>query len=295
MISLTGDNWDIEIDPENGSLFRRCRYNNTQVFRDFAPSYKNDQFPQYSASNFPLLPYSNRIEDGVFVFENRKVALPVNAPGQIYPIHGYGWIRPWRVLENTEGFCLLSQYHEADHWPWSYEILQRIEIFNNSIRIELHIKNKSQSAMPCGLGFHPYFPDLQTAFLTFESSGIWLSSENLLPTQHVPISEKYDLSKPRLLRNCELDHCYTEVKGARIHWEDKPTSLRITHSNNLNRAAVYTDHAQNTFCFEPVSHVHNALTMQHPADHGIAKLSPEETAIAWMNVEVLRSKIKAPI
>src|SRR5438046_3148737 len=44
---------------------------------------------------FPLVPYSNRVRNGIFAFEGRTVALPSIREFDPHFEHGHGWRRPW--------------------------------------------------------------------------------------------------------------------------------------------------------------------------------------------------------
>ena len=285
-IHLANQHWDIEIDPENGSLFRQCRYMGKEVFRDFQETNSSNEFPQYSASNFPLLPFSNRIKDGRFEFRGKSHRLPVNATNQTHPLHGYGWIMPWEVTSSEKGQIALTQKYEPGDWPWAYEAQQAISVMDNTFRMELSLINKSHAVMPAGIGFHPYFPDLEHASLVFDSDAVWMADEEVLPTERMSPPGSYDLSKTKPLKSANLDHCYEGVGSAHITWSNSPLKLTIISSDNLSRAAVYTAHSDNCFCFEPISHTHNAINMDDSEAEGLVFLQPGESLSAWCEIRV---------
>ncbi|ONW86331.1 aldose epimerase, partial [Burkholderia cenocepacia] len=77
---------------ENGALvpvFRRCEHPETATDPNELACY-------------PLLPYSNRIGDGRFECDGRKVAVPRNRRDEPLPIHGDGWLAPWQVDDATD-------------------------------------------------------------------------------------------------------------------------------------------------------------------------------------------------
>jgi len=148
--------------------------------------------------------------------------------------------------------------------------------------------NESNSNMPCGLGFHPYFPDLENAYLSFDARGVWEADKDFLPTRHTAITDKYDFSNPRRLKFSWLDHCFTDVGKAILSWDNQPMQIEITSSENLNKAAVYTAHDDNCFCFEPISHTHNALNMPDPVKQGMKILAQGASIQAWCEILVTR-------
>lgn len=180
--------------------------------------------------------------------------------------------------------CQLEHFHNAGEWPWSYSATQNITVRDNILKHSVSVKNESSQNMPAGLGFHPYFAKLNSAKLQFNSDGFWNPNEEYLPTSWQPLPSNMNFSKPLALSNFNLDHCFTHVSEASISWEDTPLVIRISQSDNLKWAAVYTDHKNDCFCFEPVSHAHNALNMDDPAANGIVNLKPGSYLTAWMEI-----------
>ncbi|NNC37256.1 MAG: hypothetical protein HKO02_07360 [Hyphomonadaceae bacterium] len=286
-VQLLHDDWDVRIDPDDGGLFDTCSFGQYEIFRDrVTADVTGNTFAPMLSGNFPLHPYSNRIKHGRFEFQGRSVQLVKTAPHVAHPLHGLGWINPWHVHERGNDYCVLTQRIDGDGWPWVYEAALNISVIKQVLRLELHLTNKSALDMPCGFGFHPYFPDLETAFICFNSSGVWLCDDEHIPTEWSPTSPEFDFSKPRELKNLSLDHCFTETRNAEISWQDKPIKINITSSENLSRAAVFVDQPNDRFCFEPISHTHNALNMAAPVSEGITILRPGKSASCWSEFTV---------
>ncbi len=77
---------------------------------------------------FPLVPYSNRIRDGRFVFEGREIRLPRNFGDHPHSIHGHGWQAPWRVAEAAADAAVMEYRHRADAWPFDYDARQHVRL-----------------------------------------------------------------------------------------------------------------------------------------------------------------------
>ncbi len=286
MITLNANGWNIKIDPAQGALFHLCEYKLNSVFRPFQFNSNSIDHPQTSSGNFPLLPYSNRIEKGRFSFSGRDFVLPPNTPDQKHPLHGTAWLNPWQTLQATDDHCHLKQNYQGDGWPWAYQADYIVRTENNQLRLELILENKDKTPMPSGLGFHPYFPDLNKAILSFQSRGVWLADHDVLPREWVETHEAFNFSSGRKLRDLSLDHCFTEVGPATISWEDSNKKIVLRSSENLTYAAVFTDRDDNAFCFEPVSHVHNAINMAEPANNGVITLDPGVRESCWFEIDV---------
>src|SRR4051812_37554770 len=50
-------------------------------------------------ASFPLVPFCNRIRNGITSFEGRDIRFPPNHPSEDspHPLHGIGWQLPWDV------------------------------------------------------------------------------------------------------------------------------------------------------------------------------------------------------
>ena len=135
----------------------------------------------FASSCFPLVPYSNRIENGTFTFEGQELIIKKNHPGNIYPIHGNVWEHSWTVEHVSGARCVLSvTYHpETGGWPWAYQARQIIELEGAKLRIELSITNTGRRPFPAGLGLHPSFSNAKTAQVKFKAQSMWASDKQL--------------------------------------------------------------------------------------------------------------------
>jgi len=287
-VQLKYEGWDVIIDAQNGSAFRSCTYQDEEVLRPLEIPTQAGEFLPFLSGHFPFVPFSNRIRGGRFKWDSHPAQLPNNVPGQAHPLHGHGLNRVWQVRSHSESRIELGYKHATGDWPWNYLARQTITAAGNVLRAELFVTNLSDSDMPCGLGFHPYFSDPAGAALSFESAGVWIPDAEALPEKWIPIGTDYDFAGGRALAGLSLDHCFNGMgRKANISWPEKSRSLELRYSENLKWAAVYISQADNCFCFEPVSHAHNALNMDDPIEQGIERLAPNETLNAWLEVAVI--------
>src|SRR5690349_4888172 len=70
---------------------------------------------------FPVVPFANRIRGGAFRFRGRTITLTPNMKGERLPLHGQGWLHPWRVARTNASKAELVYEHAAGEWPWHYE------------------------------------------------------------------------------------------------------------------------------------------------------------------------------
>lgn len=211
-------------------------------------------------SGFPLVPYSNRIGQGSFVWENETIQLARNFAPEPHAIHGVGWQRAWDVTAQTETSVTLAYQHDADaRWPWPHRAEQEFLLSETSLTLRLRARNDHTGPVPLAFGHHPYF-DSADARLTFAAREVWETGADMLPTEaHAP-SDKFDFSAGEPVNGRALDHCYTGWNGvARIDWMGRCHALDISATPNLTSAVVYIPSDGDAFCFEPVPHMNNAL------------------------------------
>jgi aldose 1-epimerase len=237
----------------------------------------------YEVSAFPLVPYSNRIRDGRFEVGGRSVALPLNRAAEPHSIHGHGWQAEWRVVEATDAEARLEYRHAPDAWPWDYHCTQRFRLTPSNLTVELALANLSDSAMPAGLGWHPYFPRTPRARITAEVRAVWLTDAQMMPTALISSPVTADLARGVAADELALDNCFTGwSRRAAIEWPEIGTRLVMTAESPLDFLVLYTPRGRPFFCAEPVSHSTDAFNLAAAgrADVGARLLPPGESLYA---------------
>jgi aldose 1-epimerase len=210
------------------------------------------------ASCFPLVPYVNRIRGGTFSCDGRAVTLSLNSPGDPSPMHGQGWRAAWEVGEESENHATLSFHHKAGEWPWEYEATQRITLDEHGLSLDLSCRNLSPERMPCGLGFHPYYPCTAETMLDTGVESAWTIDAAVLPVDNVPARGRYDLWARHICGQA-LDNGFDGWNGAAsITWPGEEASLRLS-SPDAGRFQVYSPPQGGLFVAEPVQNANAAL------------------------------------
>jgi aldose 1-epimerase len=238
-------------------------------------------------ASFPLVPFSNRIGYGRFIWEKREIALSPNFPPEPHAIHGTGWTRSWTVAEIDESHCLLTMHHDADaRWPWSFDATQQFSLTGDQLQMSLSAANLSDEPAPLAFGHHPYF-ESDRAHLTFTAAQVLVSGDDALPTKSVTPTGQYDFGKGGPVAGREIDHCYAGWDGkARIEWTDRPLALNI--ETCMTAAVVYVPKGGGDFCFEPVPHLTNALN--RPGDlPAMPKVQPGQSFTSSIRLMAVRA------
>jgi aldose 1-epimerase len=270
--------WHVELDPAHGGQIIRADWNGTPVL---APGQPGRAAPEQSAGCFPLVPYSNRIRDGQFLFDDRTISLPPPRYVTPHALHGWGWRAPWRLASLSGTSAKLELDHEAADWPWDYRAEQSVSIDGDALMLSLSVTNRSQSRMPAGIGFHPYFVRPSNLTLEAKTLGRWATDP---AAPGLPLNRE---DPPTDLATTELDHCFFGWDRRAGFTISGGLRVELTASPVLSHLVMYTPAGQPFFCIEPVSHPNNAPNL---ADAGpterLVILDPGETLSGWMRLEV---------
>jgi aldose 1-epimerase len=255
-----------------GPILRKCNSLNQNVL---------------DAACFPLVPYVNRIRDGQFTFQGRAIVIAPNMPGDISPLHGQGWLSSWRVEHATEDGAVLSFRHSAGEWPWDYEVLQEFELDEKGFSATLACRNVSDEPMPCGLGYHPYFPCGPNTRIDTKVSDAWTIDEHVLPVEKVPAEGRYDL-RDRLVCGQDLDNGFGGWAGKAAMTDPAWLHELRLSSGQAKFFQLYSPPQGGIFVAEPVTHANAALNAPESEwpELGLRVLAPGEAMSLDMRLDV---------
>ena len=231
---------------------------------------------------YPLLPYSNRIGDGRFSFASRVIDVPCNRADEPLPIHGDGWLAPWRVLEPDEPDCVCAlptlrlALDRRNGRPYAFRAWQTYTLDGATLAVTLEIENAGAEALPFGLGIHPFMPRDAHTELSAAAGGVWLSGDDYLPVRHVPTPATWQFGVVYPLPPTLVNHAFTGWGGrATVAWPQRRLSLSLEADTDYY--ILYTPPDEDFFCFEPVDHPINAVNLPGgAASHGMTVLAPGE-------------------
>ncbi|MBB6124193.1 aldose 1-epimerase [Sphingobium subterraneum] len=244
--------------PEWGGSIGRLKYRrDDETFPLLRPA-PDDAQHALACGCFPLVPFSNRIRGGTFVWQDRRIFLAPNMKGDPSPLHGQGWLVPWRVDSSGADRAILTYHHVADEWPWDYAARIDYHLHADRLVATLSCRNLSPDPMPCGLGFHPYFLCDATTRLETDVGHVWTVDEDVLPVERIPATGRFSLDGPVCGR--DLDNGYDGWSGtARICEPGRPFDL-ILSSPAVPYFQLYSPPGGGIFVAEPVTHANDALS-----------------------------------
>ena len=277
-IALADGKWQVELTPEIGGSISLCRYDGQDILRPAVPA-SPATVEARDMSCFPLVPFSNRIENGVFSFQGEHITLPRNMGDHPHPLHGQGWRGAWTVETQKADLAVLEYRHDADSWPWRYASRQTFRFEPDSFIVDLSVANLSETPMPVGLGLHPYFPKSEGVTLTAPVTHLWETTSQQIPIRLIDVPEALDFTRGIRIADVDLDHCFAGWgRSAVIAWPGRRWRVNMTGDSNLRFLIVYTPSHENFFCVEGVENMNNAVNwLDRGADTGLKILRPGES------------------
>ena len=276
-LTLSSDILELQLSPSIGGAISNFSWNRAG---GPAPILRKCHSPLENvldAACFPLVPFVNRIRGGCFEFRGRTVRLEPNMAGDPSPLHGQGWTSRWEVESSSDAMAALVFEHPAGEWPWAYQARQEFGLEANALHMRLVCKNLSDDAMPCGLGFHPYFHCSPDTRIQTQVEVVWSVDENVLPVARMPAVGRYAIANEAVCGR-GLDNGYSGWSGRALFTDPGwPFEVELS-SPGVRFFQLYSPVDGGIFVAEPVTHANAALN-EPEADWlslGIRILEPGE-------------------
>lgn len=274
LVTLTASDYEVTVAPHIGGSLRSLDWRGRQVFRRARTGHILD------AACFPIVPFCNRIAQGRFVHGGVGYCLPSNFPDAYHPhaLHGYGWLRPWHVIEHdTSSIRLAHDYSEAT-WPWRFRAEQSIALGALGVEMRISVTNLGRGVMPAGLGFHPYFPGDACAVYHGLHHVEWQTAADGLPMSAIDAGGAVDWWRGAPMTSRVVDTIQEGREGPlTILRPSDGMMIELRPSDGLSCTGVYVGHDAEFFCIEPLSHPTDAINL---APEKMAMLGEGETLVA---------------
>jgi galactose mutarotase-like enzyme len=98
-----------------------------------------------------LFPSPGKLVDDAWAYAGRRGSMKQ---------HGFARNLAWQVTQASTGSAtldLVANDETLAQYPWDFALSQTIRVSGRSLRLEHVVTNRSDTPMPFGLGFHPYF------------------------------------------------------------------------------------------------------------------------------------------
>lgn len=272
------------IHPEAGAVIRGCEFWDGKTWQPFlAPARGEVSSDPTTSSSFMMLPWCNRLSKGNVAARSGDLSVPQTWHATPMPVHGTGWLRPWQVVAHSPKSLELKI--DDDFGPYSYAGKLRISLYELGFRISAEVTNNGTTALPFGVGFHPYFVRNRGTMLKIAADSIALTGTNGLPKRHFqwPKPTEFSVHVGRGLRG--VSAFFHGAQKAVIFGQNCDTKTQLS----VDKAAgflVWAPHGKEYFCVEPMSHQIDAFS-------GLSSALPHEIGInqsMGMAMDVQRSE-----
>ncbi len=295
-VQIQSKHWSVLFDPTQGLQIIQCQVNHRDQWCNVMPDCTSESAP-LSAANFHMLPYSNRIRDGIFNFEGVEHQLQ-NA--QNHAIHGALRKLTWQVTEQSDTkVCakFLSIENDSLNWPWPIEASVSYWLDGAFLHSQMTLKNLGRSNMPAGMGWHPYFcrefngtqPQLKLPV-----SGVYpdASGDCLPDGPAVDLPHHMNFTTLRQLDPAtHIDACFAGLNGPCVlSWPDAGLSLLMQADAECSHLVLFNPDAP-YFAVEPVTHANDGFNLEQKGiNAGVKVLAPNETLSCSLCIELQQSK-----
>jgi aldose 1-epimerase len=208
----TNNNSIAKISLSKGASLQELFINNTIIIKDMSPL----PYSVTYASSI-LFPFANRIKNGHYVFNQKQYQLEINHKNENNAIHGLVYDKTFEILskkvtDNSASVKLFYiELNESKGFPYTFNIELEYILTEESLALNVSVKNTDSKPFPFTIGWHPYFfsSDLTQCYLNFESDKKVVFGDRMI-TRAI---EDYQENRNFEIINKQLDDCFILSKN----------------------------------------------------------------------------------
>ncbi|MBN9441789.1 hypothetical protein [Bosea sp. (in: a-proteobacteria)] len=289
MLELDSAGLTAVIVPEAGGIVSRLDWHGPDGRLHAVLKPPGEIAPSTAAPNFcgswAMLPFANRAFGCVVDDGERRFLVPSNDPSGA--IHGFGWQAAWDVLRYDRGHTVLEHRRVAGADPYRYRARQEILLDEHGLTIRIAIVNEADSALPFGIGHHPWFPCAADTRLVMRARGALVFGEAFRATGQEGFDQGGPYALPRPFRSEEVTAwSFLGWDGtARIETPSAGLATTLTASESLDCPVVWAPAGADFLCVEPQSHAIGAPSEPEARLAApLQRLAPGEVLEGWLRI-----------
>jgi aldose 1-epimerase len=285
VVTLQNEFWQVGILPSTGAsiAFGRVRQGDTWV-DVLRPTPESDYDNSSKCSSFIMMPWCNRIRDGVLRFNGQTYMLRTEADDGTAR-HGDVRRRNWRIASQDDlhiRMTLDSREEQNINFPFAFSASATYGLQGNTFIWGLTLTNEDTQPFPAGFGHHPYFVRTDDVQLSVPCDGEFVLTNTLATGAPTPVRPEVDFRQPRPLPAEPLDHVLTARQLGEDTVLDYPASgVRVVMSADtiFNHVLLFAPTGKPFFAVEPMTNVNDGFSLyeQGIAESGIFVVQPGET------------------
>ena len=246
-----------------------------------------------------LAPWPNRIEDGSYEFDGKRMQLPLTEPEHGNAIHGLVRDANWNVVDLEADRVLLDYVLEPQPgYPFTLGFAIEYALSDTGLAVQTTAWNLGMESCPYGSGQHPYLtlgtPTIDQLRLEVPADVVLLSDERGLPVSSESVAgTEYDFRAGRAIGGAVLDNGFAGLGRddhgrARVRLDDPDSGDGVTLwvDEGYPYLMVFTgdplpDVARRSLAVEPMTCPPNAFR----TGDSLIDLKPGETTASTWGIE----------
>jgi aldose 1-epimerase len=165
-----------------------------------------------------LAPWPNRIENGSYEFDGKRLQLPLTEPEHGNAIHGLVRRATWNVVDQAPDHVVLDYLLDPQPgYPFTLALTVTYALTDAGLTVTTTARNLGAEACPYGSGQHPYLtlgtPTVDGLRLRVPAQVVGFSDDRGIPERSAPVDgTDYDFRAGRAIGGVVLDNAYTELE-----------------------------------------------------------------------------------
>ncbi|TWE07332.1 aldose 1-epimerase family protein [Rudaeicoccus suwonensis] len=179
-----------------------------------------------------LVPWPNRIADGVYEFDGKRQQLPLTEPAKHNASHGLVRWESWQLVQRDKSslrvaFRLMPQ----PGWDGILDLDVTYALDDGGLTVTPSAVNRGSRPVPFGFGAHPYLTtgeqSVDELTLHVPAASRLVLDDRLLPTGHADVAgTDADFRQPHPVDGVVLDQPYTDLLAD----DDGKWRIRLAHN-----------------------------------------------------------------
>ena len=293
---LQNAHWQAGILPQTGAsiAFGRVRYSGNWIDL-MRPANEADYGNSGACSSFIMLPWANRIRDGLLRIGDAEYQLKTT-PDDGTARHGDVRHRTWQVVSSDEKHIRMT-FDSGDfddiNFPFAFSAQAEYRLEDAAFVWELSMTNTDTQPYPAGFGHHPYFVRTDAMPLieipTEKEFNLTGAMADAAPTDISPQSDFRQL-RP-LADGVQLDNLLSDrdlSKPVRIAYPLWHSELHMQADPIFKQILIYTDTRTPSVAVEPQTNANDGFNLYQKGieGSGVFVLNPGETASGTVHLSI---------
>jgi len=239
-----------------------------------------------------LIPWPNRIQDGIYEFEGHRHQLPLNEPTLHNAIHGLSRWEAWRATEREPSRVVMEHtIHAQPGYPFTLALRVDYSLADDGLSVSTTATNIGADACPYGAGAHPYLtlgtPTVDRLVLQAPGRRVLVHDERDLPVGSEPVDgTEFDFREARPIGTTVLDNAFTDLErgpdghaGVTLHDPDAGRTVTLSVDEHYDYLMLFTgdplpDVNRRALAVEPMTCPPNAFR----TGDSLIRLAPGDSA-----------------